>query len=132
MKKICVMGLGYIGLPTSCMFANNGFEVLGVDVDEDIIGKLNSGKVHIDELRTVINNLRLFRGFQAYNWTDSSLQAGTSIIRKVHIDELRSKLADPVTYVGESCNYTDPSIQPGVTPIRRSHITELRDFCTKQ
>jgi len=49
MKKICVMGLGYIGLPTSCMFANNGFEVLGVDIDEEIIGKLNSGKVHIDE-----------------------------------------------------------------------------------
>jgi len=49
MKKICVMGLGYIGLPTSCMFANNGFEVLGVDIDKEIIGKLNSGKIHIDE-----------------------------------------------------------------------------------
>jgi len=49
LKKICIIGLGYIGLPTACMFANNGFEVLGVDVDEDIIGKLNSGNVHIDE-----------------------------------------------------------------------------------
>src|SRR4030043_1080198 len=49
MKKICVLGMGYIGLPTACMLANSGFEVLGVDIDEDIINKLNSGKLHIEE-----------------------------------------------------------------------------------
>jgi UDP-N-acetyl-D-mannosaminuronic acid dehydrogenase len=41
--------MGYIGLPTACMLANNGFEVLGVDIDEEIINKLNSGKLHIEE-----------------------------------------------------------------------------------
>ena len=49
MKKISVLGMGYIGLPTACMFANSGFEVLGVDIDEEIINKLNSGKLHIEE-----------------------------------------------------------------------------------
>jgi len=49
MKKISVLGMGYIGLPTACMLANSGFEVLGVDIDEDIISKLNSGKLHIEE-----------------------------------------------------------------------------------
>jgi len=49
MKKISVLGLGYIGLPTACMLANCGFEVLGVDIDEEIINKLNSGKLHIEE-----------------------------------------------------------------------------------
>jgi UDP-N-acetyl-D-mannosaminuronic acid dehydrogenase len=49
MKKISVLGMGYIGLPTACMLANSGFEVLGVDIDEDIINKLNSGKLHIEE-----------------------------------------------------------------------------------
>jgi UDP-N-acetyl-D-mannosaminuronic acid dehydrogenase len=49
MKKISVLGLGYIGLPTACMLANSGFEVLGIDVDEDIINILNSGKLHIEE-----------------------------------------------------------------------------------
>ncbi len=59
MEKICVIGMGYIGLPTACMFANNGFEVLGVDIDEDIINKLNSGSVHIDEpeLEPVFNKV---------------------------------------------------------------------------
>jgi len=49
MKKISVLGMGYIGLPTACMLANSGFEVLGVDINEDIINKLNSGKLHIEE-----------------------------------------------------------------------------------
>jgi len=49
MEKISVLGMGYIGLPTACMLANSGFEVLGVDIDEEIINKLNSGKLHIEE-----------------------------------------------------------------------------------
>ncbi|MHB8276125.1 MAG: nucleotide sugar dehydrogenase [Candidatus Humimicrobiaceae bacterium] len=49
MEKICVMGMGYIGLPTACMLANNGYNVLGVDVDNDIINKLSSGQLHIEE-----------------------------------------------------------------------------------
>ena len=49
MEKICVMGMGYIGLPTACMLANNGYNVLGVDVDNDIISKLSNGHLHIDE-----------------------------------------------------------------------------------
>ena len=49
MKKVCILGMGYIGLPTACMLANNGYEVVGVDVDNDIINKLNNGKPHIEE-----------------------------------------------------------------------------------
>ncbi|KZD30735.1 UDP-glucose dehydrogenase [Bacillus cereus] len=47
--KICVMGLGYIGLPTSAMFAKHGAEVVGVDLRPEVISKLNSGKAHIQE-----------------------------------------------------------------------------------
>ncbi len=49
MKNICVIGLGYIGLPTASLLANNGYNVLGIDVNEEIVANLNSGKVHIEE-----------------------------------------------------------------------------------
>ncbi|KGP74530.1 nucleotide sugar dehydrogenase [Pontibacillus yanchengensis] len=49
MKKICVIGLGYIGLPTSAIFARAGFEVVGVDVNEKVIHTLNEGNIHIEE-----------------------------------------------------------------------------------
>ncbi|HOZ46471.1 MAG TPA: nucleotide sugar dehydrogenase [Candidatus Hydrogenedentes bacterium] len=56
MKKICVMGLGYIGLPTASVLATNGFQVLGVDVDARVVNTVNSGNIHIEEpgLHTVV------------------------------------------------------------------------------
>jgi UDP-N-acetyl-D-mannosaminuronic acid dehydrogenase len=49
MKKICVMGLGYIGLPTAVVLALNGQQVTGVDNDLKLLQTLNRGKVHIEE-----------------------------------------------------------------------------------
>lgn len=47
--KILIMGLGYIGLPTSVMFANHGQKVIGVDINTGTIEKLKNGQVHIEE-----------------------------------------------------------------------------------
>lgn len=58
-KKICVIGLGYIGLPTSAVFAQAGCEVLGIDVNEKIVNKINEGRIHIEEngLQEVVQNV---------------------------------------------------------------------------
>ena len=48
-KKICVIGLGYIGLPTAALLANRGYDVHGVDVVESTIDTINQGKIHIIE-----------------------------------------------------------------------------------
>ncbi|MBD3796820.1 MAG: UDP-N-acetyl-D-mannosamine dehydrogenase [Campylobacterales bacterium] len=48
-KKICVVGLGYIGLPTSALLANRGYEVHGVDVVQSVVDTINQGKIHIIE-----------------------------------------------------------------------------------
>lgn len=49
MKNCCVIGLGYIGLPTALLVAKSGFKVLGVDINPKIIELLNSGEIHIVE-----------------------------------------------------------------------------------
>ncbi len=49
MEKICVVGLGYIGLPTAVMFANHGYEVHGVDVNQKAVDMLSDGQIHIEE-----------------------------------------------------------------------------------
>jgi UDP-N-acetyl-D-mannosaminuronic acid dehydrogenase len=49
MKQICIMGLGYIGLPTSSILAAKGFSVLGVDVNPEVVETINQGKIHITE-----------------------------------------------------------------------------------
>lgn len=47
--NLTVVGLGYIGLPTSIMFAKNGVNVLGVDISKKTITSLQNGKVNIEE-----------------------------------------------------------------------------------
>lgn len=48
-KKICIVGLGYIGLPTAAMFATHGHPIVGVDVNQDVVNALNQGKIIIEE-----------------------------------------------------------------------------------
>lgn len=48
-QKICVIGLGYIGLPTASTFSMQGVSVLGVDNNPRIIETLNKGEIHIHE-----------------------------------------------------------------------------------
>ena len=47
--KVCIIGQGYIGLPTAALFARNHCEVVGVDVNEKMIENLNNGIIHIEE-----------------------------------------------------------------------------------
>ena len=48
-KKICVIGLGYIGLPTAALLANRQYKVHGVDVIQSTVDTINQGKIHIVE-----------------------------------------------------------------------------------
>ena len=48
-KKICIVGLGYIGLPTATMFSCYGHKVIGVDVNEKVVNNINKGKIIIEE-----------------------------------------------------------------------------------
>ncbi|MBT1064859.1 UDP-N-acetyl-D-mannosamine dehydrogenase [Bowmanella sp. Y26] len=48
-KKVSVVGLGYIGLPTAAVIASRGIEVIGIDVSQKAVETINQGKVHIVE-----------------------------------------------------------------------------------
>ncbi|MDA0658512.1 MAG: UDP-N-acetyl-D-mannosamine dehydrogenase [Planctomycetota bacterium] len=65
---VCVMGLGYIGLPTASVLATKGFQVHGVDVRPDVVDTINQGKIHIEEpdldilVRSAVNSGQLKAG----------------------------------------------------------------------
>lgn len=48
-KTVCVVGLGYIGLPTASLLAHSGYRVVGVDVNPKVVEVLNRGMIHITE-----------------------------------------------------------------------------------
>ena len=49
MNDLCVLGLGYIGLPTASIFATKGKRVLGVDISPAVVETINTGRIHIQE-----------------------------------------------------------------------------------
>jgi len=57
-QKICILGLGYIGLPTASTFATHGVNVVGVDINPHVIETLQGGSIHIHEpgLRGVVES----------------------------------------------------------------------------
>jgi UDP-N-acetyl-D-mannosaminuronic acid dehydrogenase len=55
-QRVCVLGLGYIGLPTASTFATHGLQVTGVDVNAHVVETLREGNLHIQEpgLRSLV------------------------------------------------------------------------------
>lgn len=48
-KVVCVIGLGYIGLPTAALLASHGYDVIGVDLNRYAVETINKGQIHIVE-----------------------------------------------------------------------------------
>jgi len=48
-KQVCMVGLGYIGLPTAAVMASRGLHVVGLDVNQNAVDTINKGDVHIVE-----------------------------------------------------------------------------------
>jgi len=65
--KVCVIGLGYIGLPTSAMFAKYDADVVGVDIFPEVVDSLNRGEIHIEEygLQKIIKSVTRNGKFKA-------------------------------------------------------------------
>lgn len=48
-KKICVFGNGKMGLPISVAFADKGFDVIGYDINKELVDEINKGKTNLEE-----------------------------------------------------------------------------------
>ncbi len=83
-------------------------------------------KPHVDELRDEANYTSASRGLVATNWTDSAITPNVTLIRSVHMTELRGAVSGVTNITGETVNWTDPVITPNETLIRTNHIMELR------
>ena len=65
--KVNVIGLGYIGLPTSLIIAKSKINVCGIDKKKEVIDSLNSGKIHIKEpnLSSLLKSSLIKKTFKA-------------------------------------------------------------------
>lgn len=119
MKNLCVIGLGYIGLPTAVMFADHDFNVLGVDINEDAVDKLNQKQLHIEEpgllerLKATVDR-GLFRAATKPGFADVYILAVPSPINE-------DKKAD-MSYIESAAESIVPFLRPGNLVILESTV----------
>ncbi len=78
-KQVCVVGLGYIGLPTAIIAAEAGFQVVGFDVDSERVARINNGDPVIKEPETY-EKLQFVLGTDYFKATDTFMPADTYVI----------------------------------------------------
>jgi len=119
--KICVVGLGYIGLPTSAMFASHDCEVVGVDVYQSVVDTLNAGNIHIEEpgLGEVIKEVVANGKFRA-SMTPEEADAFILAVPTPNLDD-EFKSCD-LTYVISAAKSILPYLKKGNTVIVESTI----------
>ena len=66
--RICILGLGYVGLPLAMRFAEAGFSVLGIDPDEDKVKSISKGVSYLEGVSS-----EALRSHPLQASTDSSL-----------------------------------------------------------
>ena len=119
--KLCTIGLGYIGLPTSAMFSNYGVEVVGVDVSESVVKTLNNGDIHIEEpgLGEMIKDAVTKGSFRASLTPEKADAFIIAVPTPNHNDEF---LSCDLSYVISACKSILPFIEKGNTVIVESTI----------
>lgn len=109
-QKICVLGLGYIGLPTASTFATQGLSVVGVDVNPQVVDTLRSGGLHIQEpgLRTLVQAALVSGNLQI----SGQLQPADAFIIAVPTPFFDDKRAD-LSFVVSAAEAILPVLRPG-------------------
>lgn len=114
-KKIVVMGLGYIGLPTASILATKGHQVLGVDVNAVAVDTINQGKVHIVEpdldilVRAAVHSKHLRASFTPEEADVFILAVPTPF---KHTDGTETKTPD-LHYIEEATKTIAPCLKAG-------------------
>jgi UDP-N-acetyl-D-mannosaminuronic acid dehydrogenase len=108
--SVCVVGLGYIGLPTASVLATKGYQVYGVDVQADVVETINQGKIHIEEpdldilVRSAVNSGQLTAGQQPQS-ADVFILCVPTPIRADHSPDL--------SYIEQACQAIREHVRPG-------------------
>ena len=109
-KTVSVIGMGYIGLPTCAIFASRGLDVIGIDVNQSVVEKVNRGEIHIVEpdldglIQKVVQNGKL-KAFTAPQTADAFVIAVPTPITHDHKPD--------VSYVMAAAKSIAPKLKQG-------------------
>ena len=121
--KVCIIGQGYIGLPTAALFSKSHCEVVGVDISEKIINNLNKGIVHIEE-PGISDQIKNAVDKKVY-FASLTPQKADAFIITVPTPYIVENYSCDLSYVIEACHSILPVLEKGNTVIIESTIAPV-------
>ena len=112
----------------SSPYSNVDLSTSVIFMDDPVVAQLTPiGAVHISQLRTAVDAVRFLAGLSQDAWTDSALVPGATLVQKIHVEELRSRLSAALSVLAlPPLTLTDPTLTTA-TNVRVEHIQELRN-----
>jgi len=110
MKKVCVIGLGYIGLPTAAVLANNKFDVRGVDINKKAVELINKGEVHIYEPDL---DIMVKKAVESGNLKASAIPEKADVFIIAVPTPFKENYKPDLTYVEQATRSISPYIEAG-------------------
>lgn len=128
MSKICVLGQGYIGLPTSLLLANNGHKVVGIDVNKVVVETLKAGKMPFKEkgFQELLDEAITKKTYRAESLVE---EADAFLVAVPTPFDSEMRMAD-LKYVVSACEMIVPHLRKGNLVIIESTIPPKT--CEKQ
>src|ERR1700676_1157941 len=115
--RVCVIGLGYIGLPTAAMLASRGYEVVGCDVNERVVAAINDGRAHFHEPDL---QMLLAAAVQTGRFRAQSMPAAADHFILAVPTPFTSDKKPDMSYVEAATDAIAPLLTPGNTVILES------------
>jgi UDP-N-acetyl-D-mannosaminuronic acid dehydrogenase len=130
---VCVVGLGYIGLPTAAVIARSGCKVLGVDVNAEVVETINRGEIHIEEvdLDGLVQGVvarQMLRASTGFEPADVFVIAVPTPFHKNHAPDIRYVL-DAATNIAAVLKAGDTVILESTSPVGTTD--QVRDLIAK-
>jgi len=114
MKKIEIIGCGYIGLPTAITFTLAGYEVCGFDINEKVVKSLNEGRIHIVEpdLQEAMDKA-MATGRLSFTTSPEPADVFIIAVQTPHRDTPEGKRVSDMTFVESAARTIAPAVKEG-------------------
>lgn len=117
--RLAIIGMGYVGLPLAVVFAEAGFQVVGIDIDRRKVEALNAGQSYIEDIPSERLRPLVAEGLLTATTSFAVLRACDAV--SICVPTPLNKTGDPdISYIADAAESIATHLRPGMLIVLES------------